>query len=102
MSEDNKLFRRHFFAFLKENDAYDKWIHNLFNRHPIDDINWWDNYNQLLYGNKYDKAITYAFIWDETKEGYQFWDNLNNEWIIKLSTLTVPYDNDLGLLLKLY
>ena len=80
MNGKDVLCRKRFFAFLKENNAYDKWIHNLFEKYPIDDINWWDNYNQLLYGNKSYRAIRNAFCWSYTVEGYQFWDNLNKAW----------------------
>ena len=80
MTEHDNILRKRFFAFLKENNAYDKWIHNLLDGHPIDDINWWDNYNQLLYGNKSYWAILNAFEWKHTKEGQDFWFYLYCKW----------------------
>ncbi len=80
MNGKDVLCRKRFFAFLKENNAYDKWLYNLLKRHPIEDIGWWDNYNQLLYENECYWAILNAFEWKHTKEGLVFWSNLNSKW----------------------
>lgn len=34
-----------------------------------------------------DSEISYAFIWDYTKEGYKYWSNLNDLWREKTRTL---------------
>ena len=80
MDKEDKLFRRHFFAFLKENNAYDKWLYNLLDGHPMDDIKWWNCFNKKLYGNNCGRAILNAFEWKDTKDGLVFWSNLNSKW----------------------
>ena len=94
MSEQDKLFRRHFFAFLKENNAYDKWLYHLLKRHPIEDIGWWDNYNRLLYENKCYSAIRCGFSWYGTVEGYWFWSDLNDKWYYYRNNLIKTEFND--------
>ena len=81
MTEEDKLFRRRFFAFLKENNAYDKWVYNLMKQHPMNDIEWWDYFYQTLYEGRCLHAINYAFNWTDTKEGYEFWHKLEYKWI---------------------
>ena len=36
------------------------------------------------------KLILYAFKWNPTKEGWNFWNNLDNKWI----KITRNYDNE--------
>ena len=80
MDEQYNIWRKLFFAFLKKNDIYEKWIHNLLNGHPMDDIKWWNCFNKKLYGNNCGRAIICAFCWCETKEGFDFWSELNHKW----------------------
>ena len=80
MDKEDKVFRKRFFAFLKENNAYDKWLYNLRKRHPSNDIKWWDNYVEELYTNGCLMSIDDAFFWDDTKEGYDFWHKLDQKW----------------------
>ena len=80
MVKTDKLLRKHFFAFLKENGIYDKWLYNLRKRHPSNEIWWWNDFYQTLYEDRCLRAINYAFIWDNTKEGDDFWFYLYCKW----------------------
>ena len=74
MTEQDNILRKRFFAFLKENNAYDKWIYNL--RHK----GWWSVSPQNLYEDNSNEAISRAFFWGDTKEGHEFWSELNHKW----------------------
>ena len=80
MNETDKLCKKRFFSFLKERDAYDKWLYNLRKRHPSNDIKWWDNYVEELYTNGCLMSIDDAFTWIDTKEGFEFWAKLDFTW----------------------
>ena len=80
MTEQDNILRKRFFAFLKENNAYDKWLYNLRKRHPSNEIWWWNDFYQTLYEDRCLRAIICAFSWSYTVEGFQFWYNLSNEW----------------------
>ena len=80
MFENYELFRRCLFAFLKENNVYDRWLHNIMEQHPSTNIKWWHNYVETLYTKGCLMSIDYAFNWSETEEGYDFWDNIDTEW----------------------
>lgn len=80
MTEEDKLFRRHFFAFLKENNAYDKWLYNLLERLPMNDTEQCNVSIEKLFKQKCLCAINEAFIWHNTKEGYDFWFQLKQKW----------------------
>ena len=88
MTEEDNLFRRRFFAFLKEHDAYDKWLYYLRKRHPSNDIWWWNDFYQTLYEDRCLRAINYAFNWTDTKEGYDFWLKIQKEWSNYRNSLT--------------
>ena len=80
MSEKDIIWRRRFFAFLKENNAYDKWLYYVQKQHSINGIWWWNDFYQTLYEDRCRRAIKYAFIWSETEEGYGFWLKIQEEW----------------------
>jgi hypothetical protein len=74
--EDNKLdeiLNKKFVKFLKDNNAYDKFITNLnIVNKPIEIF--CDDSKKKSYINR-------SFIWFQTKEGFDFWENLNVKWI---------------------
>ena len=88
MSEKDIIWRRRFFAFLKENGIYEKWLYNLRKRHQSNEIWWWNSSYQILYKDKCNGAIIRAFCWIDTKEGHDFWNELNDEWCHYTSSLT--------------
>lgn len=63
--------------FLKENDAYDKFIKNF-------DINYCIDDNVRLYN---------AFYWNKTEQGLIYWDNLSDRWDLIENNLKI-YDMD--------
>ena len=75
MTEQDNILRKRFFAFLNENNAYDKWVYNL--KHEALNS---DSTCQWLFEDNSNEAIIRAFIWDETKEGQYFWSELNHKW----------------------
>ena len=88
MTEEDKLFRRHFFAFLKENNAYDKWLYNLLERLPMNGTERFNVSLEKLFKQKCLCAINEAFIWANTKEGYYFWLKIQKEWRNYRNSLT--------------
>lgn len=69
---------RLFFAFLKRNSAYTKFIYNLKNKgYYSKHIR---RYFEIQMKNKYSFAISQAFYWSETKEGDRYWRNLSKDW----------------------
>lgn len=70
----NEDIKKEFVRFLKENNAYMKYRINL--------KNYCMNNSDFFHLPKTsgNKLLGYAFFWDETKEGYTFWKELNNKW----------------------
>jgi len=69
-----------FYNFLVDNKVLDQFIYN-FDNYKLKEM----NYSELLHRNKND-YILWAFAWDETPEGHDFWLNLNYKWIDFLHT----------------
>ena len=77
----NKEYIKKFKEFLDKNGVLDKYIHNFLN-----------NSNIGFYGRKTDKIakvldrmffldyIAYVFLWENTDEGFDFWNSLNKKW----------------------
>jgi hypothetical protein len=77
---------------LVDNGALDNYIKN-FNK--VDNgwrIDNWDGFKlgmdytikDFLDNNKMIYYIYGSFIWEETSEGYKFWNELSNEWVSSL------------------
>jgi len=75
-----------FVRFLKEegNDVYHKFVHNFkddvefrsrFSGKPI------KSFDYYLNKTKIDLFINDAFFWDDTKEGFHFWEDLHYRWL---------------------
>ena len=85
-----------FIAFLKENNAYNKFKKNCLKyRHvnnPTHAIELYDFLNPLV---RYKKKgytdlcsiINTSFVWRLTPEGFAFWGNLNEKWVEKFFLL---------------
>lgn len=61
--------------FLKDNGVYDRFFENLLNHKQGDDL-----YNYFLLGFHTSTAISAAFIWSNTPEGHDFWDELSDRF----------------------
>ena len=73
-----KLSKRKFIRFLKQNNAYEQFMFNFRKQNPLCN-------NKELYFKSYSNADTlkyvdYAFVWDNTKEGWEYWANLDKKW----------------------
>ena len=80
MNKENKIWRRKFIAFLKENGIYEKWIYNMKRQHPLSDTGWWNLFFDRIYKNRCSEGINYAFYWADTKEGQSYWCDFNRMW----------------------
>lgn len=76
--------KQRFIHFLKQNNVYEQYM---FNFNNIDGINFRKKYRKeyasiksfFLFSKK--KYYVYnAFLWESTKEGYNFWNNLQIKW----------------------
>jgi len=70
----------HFVQFLKDNDAYEQYMHNV----KIENQRW-VNINEYIKLEQLKKKlpcrwIECAFNWRLQKEGYNFWQELNEKW----------------------
>jgi len=70
-----------FTKFLKENDAYNKYMHNVkIENQRWDDIKNYIKLEELKKQTPFD-WICYAFDWELQKEGNDFWGYLNDKWL---------------------
>ena len=69
---DFKLLKR----FLIDNDCYHSYMFNIINRHKCEGE---DLFNFIISQNIY-SYINGVFIWNLTKEGYDYWYEINNKW----------------------
>lgn len=72
ITDEEKYIHEEFVIFLKENDAYDKYMKNRFD--PEGNI----EYRKIIYPKQ--KYIIKAFSWAFASEGYDYWDNLHDKW----------------------
>ena len=83
MKQKDKL--KIFIRFLKKNKIYHIFLSNCFSNNGYNVRN---NLKKQLTVNDFIKDelknhclfINRAFVWDETREGYEFWYNMFNEW----------------------
>ena len=73
--------RKKFFRFLKEESAYGEWVYNL--NKKLNETNIPKDYLSTFVLNEDDKcenAIDFAFDWSTTRQGFDFWEGINNKW----------------------
>ena len=63
-----------FIHFLKQNNAYVRYVYN-FGKHNYKLS--FDAFTRVYLQSQY---INSAFVWDETKEGWSYWNNLSERW----------------------
>jgi len=70
-----------FVDFLKNNDAYNKYMHNI----KIENQRWDEigEYKSLyeIKNSGPENWICCAFYWDKQKEGRQYWEQLDKKWV---------------------
>lgn len=71
--------KQEFIHFLKENNAYEKYIHNFNNQKGriTKGCVFLSDSDNITKGKSF---VTGAFFWDQTKEGYSFWFDINKKW----------------------
>lgn len=71
-----------FWKFLKDINAYDCFIENLYNydNHPLEYKDW-NSVDTYCFDIKPDFLISKSFYWSYTYEGWEYWDSIHNEWI---------------------
>ena len=74
MKEENK-HKEYFKAFLIKHRAYKKYVNNL-------KTQCWSFEESMNLDKMLDTIlhINYAFIWKDTPEGIEYWDNLCDKW----------------------
>ena len=79
------MWRKKFFRFLKEEDAYQLYIDNLYKSHPTTDLDFWKFGLKKIFNEKEKcaEAIFYAFDWVDTRQGCYFWSKIDEEWKYK-------------------
>ena len=79
------MWRKKFFRFLKEKGVFQLYIDNINEQHPGWDYIFWDLNFKAIFSEekKCAEAITYAFCWRRTKQGYEYWRKLSNKWNCK-------------------
>ena len=83
----NENFLRIFFAFLKDNNAYNGYIINLTKRFK-------ENKNQAISyvrDTPMPSLIARAFFWENKKEQLDFWRKLNTKWRMLCKTIDNYY-----------
>ena len=82
----NMFWRKRFFRFLKEEDAYGEWVSYV--KKTLNELqNIPKDYLSTFVLNEEDKcenAIDFAFVWSTTRQGYDFWEDINNRWLALL------------------
>ena len=80
-------WKERFLRFLKEENVYGEWVYNIRQQHPTTDLDFWKVKLKVIFSeeDKCYKGISYAFCWDSTKQGYNFWLKLDIKWITKCS-----------------
>lgn len=82
MTNEDKVWKRKFIAFLKENGIYEKWVYNIKDQHPMTNDVWWDYFKDRIYEDKSYDGINYSFTWADTKDGHDFWRCYDIKWKI--------------------
>ena len=82
----NMFWRKRFFRFLKEEDAYGEWVSYV--KKTLNELqNIPKDYLSTFVLNEDDKCesgISGAFVWSTTKQGLSFWEDINNRWLALL------------------
>lgn len=70
-----------FLGFLKDESIYRQYIRNLIRESGLYSL---DKLKEYIYFYSETVFINYAFDWDETNEGGDFWNNVNYKWMCEL------------------
>ena len=72
-----------FYKFLKANGCLQSYITNVINYNKFNNSTkeYLEKNNIIGFLKEYDN-IQSAFLWDRTKEGHKFWENINHKYYI--------------------
>ena len=75
-------WKEKFLRFLKEEGVYSKWVYNIYEQHPTSDLIFWTRNLKAIFSEEYKciEAINYAFYWAYTRQGCDFWAELDEKW----------------------
>ena len=94
-----------FLRFLKQNNVYYLFSHNLHNNNEKPKKKIYENLKLYDYKNINDSiAVNFfvnAFIWEDTKEGHNFWLDLHIKWLNVINEHLI-YGNDYEKYIILY
>lgn len=78
-------WKERFFRFLKEEGVYGEWIYNLRKQHPQTDFFFWKVKLKAIFSEeeKCSGGINYAFHWADTRQGHDFWEEIDEKWYTK-------------------
>ena len=78
-------WKEKFLRFLKEEGVYSEWVYNIRKQHPICNKKFWECTLKNIFSEeeKCAEAINYAFYWDDTRQGSDFWLKLYKKWKCK-------------------
>ena len=79
------VWKEKFLRFLKEEGVYSEWVYNIRKQHPQTDLVFWNFRFKAMFCEevKCGRAISYAFCWDDTRQGSDFWLKLDKKWKCK-------------------
>lgn len=102
--EHSKELKLKFLQFLRANDAFKKYRHNII-KQSIDKSKLGDvlsilSCQKLLWANSrfgqdfqyyhyFTQLINYAFCWSETSQGHKYWEGLNAKWENEVKTFVL-------------
>jgi hypothetical protein len=93
----NKYVLKHFYRFLKHNNIIEDYFINFTSLH---NITWRESYGQEKAFDIYAKdrlsqskpqLIQFAFDWEESEEGFDFWEDMNKLWEKEYDRITKKY-----------
>lgn len=100
MKNDNKdIIKRKFFRFLKNRNCFAQFIKRFNCKESVSERMLWANrihkgaftgeisIGFVSYFNNLKRPadlLQYAFLWEKTKEGHEFWKTIGEEWRIEL------------------
>ena len=83
MTEKRLLAAKLLYKFLKKKRALKAYVNNVMERHgDEDDVKKFHEKGDILnIFNLFDSSISCSFYWIDTKERYDFWSSLNDEFM---------------------
>lgn len=93
----NKCVLKHFYRFLKHENIIKEYFINFTSSH---NIVWRESYEQEKAFDIYAKdrlnqskpqLIQFAFDWEESKEGFGFWEDMSNLWEMEYYKIKKKY-----------